>query len=593
MNQNVLPDLGPVLPEMFVAVAAMALLMIGVFRGDGSTRLIAWLSIVVLVVAIVLVRIAPQDSRVTLAAMFVADPFATFMKSLALLGSALAILMSLGYIRREAMERFEYPILILLATLGMMMMVSANDFIALYVGVELQSLALYVVAAFKRDSLRSTEAGLKYFVLGALSSGLLLYGCSLIYGFTGSTNFDALASLFAVENPPVSIGLVIGLVFLISGLAFKVSAVPFHMWTPDVYEGAAHAGHRLLRRRSENCCHGAVSAGHRRAFPRADRRVAADHHFYLDRIDAARRLRRNLAVQYQAADGLQLDRTHGLCLDRACRRHGRRLSWCAHLHGDLSGDERRRVRMHPVHAPERGHGSRGIEDLAGLSRSNPPMALAMGIFMFSLAGIPPLAGFFGKFYVFLAAINAELYTLAVVGVLASVVGALLLPAHRQDHVFRCSGGVLRAADRRGDDARDGRRRGVYPCSSSSIRRRSSRRPRPRQRRCCDDGSACGGDAPHAAAPPLLPAHSVGRDRQHQRRSQAPCRSRRAGRHLGVGGSADHGSWAASPALALAPRATSTVRSCCVRTARPVGRRSSPTRVRSPSAARSKSCCRPE
>ena len=231
-------DLAPVVPEMFVAITAMVLLMFGVFRGDRATRAVAILATVALGVALVLVLSGPQDGRSVLAGMFVADPFATFMKSLVLVGSGLAIVMSYGYIRRHDMERFEFPILILLATLGMMMMVSANDLISLYVGTELQSLSLYVLAAFQRDSLRSTEAGLKYFVLGALSSGLLLYGCSLIYGFTGSTSFEALAGLFAADEPPVSVGLIIGLVFLIAGLAFKVSAVPFHMWTPDVYEGA-------------------------------------------------------------------------------------------------------------------------------------------------------------------------------------------------------------------------------------------------------------------------------------------------------------------------------------------------------------------
>ena len=422
MNQNVLPDLGPVLPEMFVAVAAMALLMIGVFRGDGSTRLIAWLSIVVLVVAIVLVRIAPQDSRVTLAAMFIADPFATFMKSLALLGSALAILMSLGYIRREAMERFEYPILILLATLGMMMMVSANDFMALYVGVELQSLALYVVAAFKRDSLRSTEAGLKYFVLGALSSGLLLYGCSLIYGFTGSTNFDALASLFTVENPPVSIGLVIGLVFLISGLAFKVSAVPFHMWTPDVYEGAPTPVTAFFAVAPKI----AAMALFLRAIVGPFLELIGEWQQIIIFISIASMLLGAFAAIWQSnikrlmaysSIGHMGYALIGLAAGTAEGFRGVLIYMAIYLVmnvGAFACILCMRLKEGMVE---------GIEDLAGLSRSNPPMALAMGIFMLSLAGIPPLAGFFGKFYVFLAAINAELYTLAVVGVLASVVGA--------------------------------------------------------------------------------------------------------------------------------------------------------------------------
>ena len=422
MNQSVLPDLGPVLPEMFVAVAAMGLLMIGVFRGDRATRMIAWLAVAVLAVAIVLVMIGPQDTRVTLAAMFIADPFATFMKSLVLLGSALAILMSLGYIRREAMERFEYPILILLATLGMMMMVSANDFIALYVGVELQSLALYVVAAFKRDSLRSTEAGLKYFVLGALSSGLLLYGCSLIYGFTGSTNFDALASLFAVEQPPVSIGLVIGLVFLIAGLAFKVSAVPFHMWTPDVYEGAPTPVTAFFAVAPKI----AAMALFLRAIVGPFLELIVEWQQIIIFISIASMLLGAFAAIWQSnikrlmaysSIGHMGYALIGLAAGTAEGFRGVLIYMAIYLAMNVGAFACILCMRHKEGMVE------GIEDLAGLSRTNPAMALAMGIFMFSLAGIPPLAGFFGKFYVFLAAIKAELYTLAVVGVLASVVGA--------------------------------------------------------------------------------------------------------------------------------------------------------------------------
>ena len=234
---HIVPDLMPALPEVVLAVAAMVLLMLGVFRGNASTRMISWLSVLTLIVAGIFVLVGPAGGVVTFSGMFIVDQFAVFMKVLVLIGSALAIVMSFGYIRDEGMERFEFPILMLLATLGMLMMISANDLMALYLGLELQSLALYVVAAFKRESLRSTEAGLKYFVLGALSSGMLLYGCSLIYGMTGVTSFTALAEAQSDVNE-VPIGLVIGLVFLISGLAFKVSAVPFHMWTPDVYEGA-------------------------------------------------------------------------------------------------------------------------------------------------------------------------------------------------------------------------------------------------------------------------------------------------------------------------------------------------------------------
>ena len=224
-------------PEIFLAIASMVLLMIGVFRGDGSTRLLSYLAVLAFAVTLAIVWQAESASAVSFAGMYISDRFTSFAKVLVLIASGAGLIMSQGYIKEEGMNRFEYPVLFVLATLGMLMMISANDLIALYMGIELQSLALYVIAAFNRDSLRSTEAGLKYFVLGALSSGMLLYGCSLIYGFTGSTGFaEIAAALKGVEKG--SVGLIVGIVFLCAGLAFKVSAVPFHMWTPDVYEGA-------------------------------------------------------------------------------------------------------------------------------------------------------------------------------------------------------------------------------------------------------------------------------------------------------------------------------------------------------------------
>jgi NADH-quinone oxidoreductase subunit N len=233
-----LPNLTPAIPEILLAAAALTLLLYGAFRGDSSTRTVSWATVLVMGVAAVFIVSGPSDGVHTFAGMFVADGFGVFMKLLILLGSALTIILSLGYIRDHGMERFEYPILILLATLGMMMMVAAADLISLYVGLELQSLSLYVLAAFRRDSERSTEAGLKYFVLGALASGILLYGASLVYGFTGSTNFEAIAANIAAQENGASVGVLFGLAFLTAGLAFKVAAVPFHMWTPDVYEGA-------------------------------------------------------------------------------------------------------------------------------------------------------------------------------------------------------------------------------------------------------------------------------------------------------------------------------------------------------------------
>ncbi|MCG8546228.1 MAG: NADH-quinone oxidoreductase subunit N, partial [Alphaproteobacteria bacterium] len=241
MSQEI-PTMLPAVPEIFLAVAGMVLMMLGVFTTEKRAyKTVSTFSVLTLLVALLLVVFMYKGRAVAFSDMFVVDGFAVFMKVLVIVGSAVTLIMSDRYLRREDMTRFEYPILVLFATLGMMMMISANDLIALYVGLELQSLSLYIVAAFQRDSVRSTEAGLKYFVLGAISSGLLLYGASMVYGFTGATGFDDIATALTTTvpgNASAEIGILIGLVFVAAALAFKVSAVPFHMWTPDVYEGA-------------------------------------------------------------------------------------------------------------------------------------------------------------------------------------------------------------------------------------------------------------------------------------------------------------------------------------------------------------------
>ena len=417
------PNLIPALPEMFLAVVGMGLLLYGAVQGDRSTREVAWL-VVLALAATLLLELALGTARVvTFAGMFVTDGFAIFMKVLVLGASLLAIVMSLDYFSHERAERVEYPLLILFATLGMLMMISANDLISLYLGIELQSLSLYVLAAIRRDSSRSSEAGLKYFVLGALSSGLLLYGSSLVYGLTGVTGFDALAGrLTAAGGEPLSIGLVVGLVFIAAGLAFKVSAVPFHMWTPDVYEGAPTpitalfaaapklAAIALLLRvmtgpfgelvaqwqqiiiaiSVASMVLGAFAAINQRNIKRLMAYSAIGHVGYaLVGLAAGGEAGVQAVLIYIAIYAVMVIGTFGciLCM-------------------------RRQDRM-----------VEGIDDLAGLGRSHPMLALAFTIFMFSMAGIPPFAGFFGKLYVFLAAIDAELYTLAVIGVLSSVVGA--------------------------------------------------------------------------------------------------------------------------------------------------------------------------
>ncbi|MBN9010516.1 MAG: NADH-quinone oxidoreductase subunit N, partial [Rhizobiales bacterium] len=228
----------PALPEIILAIGILVLLLVGAVAGQRATALVTGLAVVTIVISGVVLVLSPA-SGVAFSGSFILDGFARLMKLLALIGSAVAIIVSVGFLRAQKIDSFEYPVLILIATLGMLLMISANDLIAAYIGIELHSLALYVLTAFSRKSVRSTEAGLKYFVLGALASGMLLYGASLIYGFTGQVTFSGIAAALHGEAPAV--GLVFGLVFLIVGLAFKVSAVPFHMWTPDVYEGSPTA----------------------------------------------------------------------------------------------------------------------------------------------------------------------------------------------------------------------------------------------------------------------------------------------------------------------------------------------------------------
>ena len=412
----------PLLPEIVLALSAMLLLLFGVFRKQDATRLISWLAIVALAAAWLVLVNRPVAPGTAMAGMFISDAFATFMKSLVLLGSALAILLSLDFIRREGMERFEFPVLILLATVGMMMMVSANDLIALYLGIELQSLALYVIAAFKRDSTRATEAGLKYFVLGALSSCMLLYGASLIYGFAGSTNFTALAEGFAKHQVHTSVGLVVGVVFLSAGLAFKVSAVPFHMWTPDVYEGAPTPVTAFFAAAPKI----AAMALFTRALMSPFGELVSEWRQIIVFIAIAsmllgafaaiwqKNLKRLMAYSSIGHVGYALV---GLAAGTEEGVRGVIIYMATYLAMTLGA-------FACILAMRRGDEMvEGIDDLAGLARNQPGVALALAVLMFSLAGIPPLAGFFGKFYVFVAAVNAGLYSLAVIGVLASVVGA--------------------------------------------------------------------------------------------------------------------------------------------------------------------------
>ena len=410
-------------PELFVAVAAMMLLMFGVFKGDQSARLLSWLSVGVLFVAALLILAGPSATVVAFNDLFVVDQFAKFAKVLLLLGAALTLILAMPYNAREGIPQFEYPILFMFAVLGMMMMVSANDLIALYLGIELQSLALYVLAAIRRDAVRSAEAGLKYFVLGALSSGILLYGMTLVYGFAGSTGFDDLAAVFtAGADAPAPIGVIIGVVFIIAGLAFKVSAVPFHMWTPDVYEGAPTPITAFFSVAPKI----AAMALFVRVMLEPFGELVDQWQQVIWFVSLASMLlgafaaigqtniKRLMAYSSIGHMGFVLV---GLAAGNETGAQGVLLYLTIYLFMNVGTFAcilamRRQDRM-----------VEGIDQLAGLGRTHPQLALALAIFMFSMAGIPPLAGFFGKYYVFLAAIQAELYTLAVVGLLSSVVAA--------------------------------------------------------------------------------------------------------------------------------------------------------------------------
>lgn len=408
------------MPEIILAVGAMALLMVGVFSGERSTSMVTGLAVGVLIIAGLWLLLV-TDTGSAFGGAFLADPFAKFMKVLILIGSITAMVMSVGQAREERINRFEFPVLIVLATLGMMLMVSANSMIALYLALELQSLALYVVAAINRDSVRSTEAGLKYFVLGALSSGMLLYGASLIYGFTGHTGFQEIAAVLAADER--SLGLVFGLVFVLAGLAFKISAVPFHMWTPDVYEGAPTAVTAFFAAAPKV----AAMAMLTRIVIEAFEPITPDWQQIIVFVSIAsmilgafaaigqKNIKRLMAYSSIGHMGYALV---GLAAGTQAGVSGVALYMLIYMVMTLGTF----ACILAMRKKEEGNVEE-IEDLAGLASTHPFMAMMLTILMFSLAGIPPLAGFFAKYFVFVAAIEAELYALAVIGVLASCVGA--------------------------------------------------------------------------------------------------------------------------------------------------------------------------
>jgi len=414
------PDLMPALPELVIAIAAMALLVAGVW--GTSARAVSRLAVLVLAgAAYILVTRAAGPRIETFNGLFVLDSYAVFMKLLILVGSAFSIVLSLTYNRTNRIDRFEYPVLILFSVVGMIGMISANDLISLYVAFELQSLPLYVLAAFKRDTIKSTEAGLKYFVLGALSSGMLLFGASLIYGFGGSTNFDKLTLVLAEPAATQSVGVVIGIVFLSVGLAFKCSAVPFHMWTPDVYEGAPTpvtaffavapktAAIALFVRVLIGPLGGLAAQWGQIIWVISLLSMALGAYAAISQTN----IKRLMAYSSIGHVGYAL---MGLAAASPAGVQGVLVYMSIYLFMTLGS-------FGVILCMERnGQSVEQISDLAGLSRRQPLLAAALAIFMFSLAGVPPLAGFFSKIMVFMAAIHAGLYWLAALGVLTSVVG---------------------------------------------------------------------------------------------------------------------------------------------------------------------------
>jgi NADH-quinone oxidoreductase subunit N len=381
----------PVLPELVLALGAMVLLMVGAYRGPQTTGLVSALAVCLLVVTGVLELTLPAGKLTTFGGSFIVDDFARYMKIAALIGSGATLILATDFLSDPSRRIFEYPILVLLSTVGMMVLISAGDLIMLYLGLELMSLALYVVAASNRDNVRSTEAGLKYFVLGALSSGMLLYGASLIYGFTGTVSFAGIAA----EVKTGSLGIVFGLVFLLAGLCFKVSAVPFHMWTPDVYEGAPTPVTAFFASAPKFVSIASLALGSFAAI-------------------GQKSIKRLMAYSSIGHMGFALV---GLAAGTAEGAQGV-LVYIAIYVAMTLGSFTVILTM-----KRNGQHFENISDFAGLSRTNPLLAFMFAMLLFSLAGIPPLAGFFAKFYVFVAAIKAGLFTLAVIGVLSSVVGA--------------------------------------------------------------------------------------------------------------------------------------------------------------------------
>jgi len=407
------------LPELILAAGILVLVLFGALRGKESGGPVTEIAAGLLGLAIVIIFLGSKTTAVVFDGAFIDDGFGRFMKVLTLAGSLVTLIMSQDFLVREKIDKFEFPILILLSTLGMLMLISAAGLIALYLGLELMSLSLYVIAAFHRDNLRASEAGLKYFVLGALSSGMLLYGASLLYGFAGTVSFAGIAETI---NGKASLGAVFGLVFLMAGLAFKMSAVPFHMWTPDVYEGAPTPVTAFFATAVKMAAVAITIRVVLTAFPgiASQWRQIVIFISLLSMVLGAfaaigqTNIKRLMAYSAIGHIGFALV---GLAAGGEAGVSGVLAYMAIYLVmtlGTFAGILSMRVN---------GEGVENISDLSGLAKTDGVMAFFLAMMMFSLAGIPPLAGFFAKWYVFNAAIQAGLYWLSVIGVLSSAVAA--------------------------------------------------------------------------------------------------------------------------------------------------------------------------
>jgi NADH-quinone oxidoreductase subunit N len=407
------------LPEIVLACCGLGILVFGVLRKQDSALICTMMTIGAFLITGLLVLTGVPG--IGYQGQFVSDPFSTFNKLLLLSGAALTAILSLDWNRQAGISRFEFPVLMLFAVVGMMVMTSASNLMTLYVGLELQSLALYVLAAFARDDLRSSEAGLKYFVLGGLASGLLLYGVSLVYGFAGTMDFHELRSLLA-QPGTASPGVIVGVVFVLVGLAFKISAVPFHMWTPDVYEGAPtpvtvffatapKVAAMALMLRVMATPFGPLLASWQSLIIIVSIASMLLGAFAAIGQTNIKRLMAYSSIGHMgyALVGLAVGSPEGI--------RGVLVYMVIYVFmtaGTFACIMAMRRKGQPVEQ---------ISDLSGLASNDPGLALALAVFMFSLAGIPLMSGFFAKLYIFLAAVQGGLWTLAVVGVLTSVVGA--------------------------------------------------------------------------------------------------------------------------------------------------------------------------